>query len=142
MMFDQTPDRARREQMSRVLRYVHFDWNNKIVEIKESFLGFIEILGKDAKSISEAILKSLENDGIDLDNCRSQCYGNAGHKLRVRKLITDKNPKSLFTNCDNHSLNLCCVHASHEKSLNLQPFSQLLSVFVHFSRAQIYDGQL
>ena len=74
MMFDETPDGIRWEQMSRVLRYVHIDWNNKTVEIKESFLGFIEVLGKDAKSISEAILKSLENYGINLDNRRFQCY--------------------------------------------------------------------
>ena len=94
---DETPDRARREQMSRILRYVHIDWKSKTVEIKESFLGFIEILGKDAKSISEAILKSLENDGIDLDNCRSQCYDNVavvlGHISGVQKFITDKNPE-------------------------------------------------
>ena len=74
MMFDETPDGIRWEQMSRVLRYVHIDWNNKTVEIKESLLGFIEVLGKDAKSISEAILKSLENYGINLDNRRFQCY--------------------------------------------------------------------
>ena len=74
MMFDETPDGIRWEQMSRVLRYVHIDWNNKTVEIKESFLGFIEVLGKDAKSISEAILKSLENYGINLDNPCFQCY--------------------------------------------------------------------
>ena len=61
---DETPDRAKREQMSRVLQYGHIDWNNKTAEIKESFLGFIEVLGKDVKSISEAVLKSLENDGI------------------------------------------------------------------------------
>lgn len=30
VMFVETPDRVRRDQMSRVLRYVHIDWNNKI----------------------------------------------------------------------------------------------------------------
>ena len=64
MMFDEIPDRARREQMSSVLRCNHIIWNNKTVEIKESFLGFIEVLGKDAKSISEAILKLFFNSLI------------------------------------------------------------------------------
>ena len=71
MMLGKTPDRARQEQMSSVLRYVHVDWNNKTVEIKASFLKFIEFLGKDVKSISEAVLKSLKNDELDLDNCCS-----------------------------------------------------------------------
>ena len=84
MMFGETPDRARWEQMPRVLRYVHIDWNKKTVEIKESFLGFNEVLGKDAKSIFAAVM--------------------AGHRSSVQKLIIDKNPKSIFTNCDNHSL--------------------------------------
>ena len=104
MIFYETPDRTRREQMSRFLRYVHIDWSDKTVEIKKSFLGFVEVLGKDAKSISEAFLKSLENDGIDLDNCRFQFYDNAtamsGHISGVQKLIIDKNPRSIFTNCD------------------------------------------
>ena len=119
VMFVETPDRVRRDQMSRVLRYVHIDWNNKTREIKESFLIFIEVLRKDAKPISEAIIKSLKNNGIDLDNCRSQCYDNAavmsGHISGVQKLITDKNLKSIFTNCDNHRLKLCGVDASHEE---------------------------
>ena len=86
MMFDEIPNRARREQMSRVLRYIHIDWNNKTVEIKESFLGFIEVLGKDTKLISN----SLENDGIDLDNCRSQCYDNADVRSYIRCTKVDR----------------------------------------------------
>ena len=144
MMFDKTSDRARWEQMSRVLRYVHIDWNNKTVVIKKSLEVFIEALGKDAKSISEAILKSLENDGIDLDNCRCQCYDNAvvmsGHVSGVQKLIIDKNSKSIFTNCDKTVIALTYVVFMHLiKSLNLKPLSKLLSVFRHFSCAQLYD---
>ena len=41
MVFDETMDRARRQQMSQGLRYVRIDWENKTAEIKESFLGFI-----------------------------------------------------------------------------------------------------
>ena len=69
---------------------------------------------------------------MDLDNCRCQCCDNAAatsdHISGVQKLITDKkNPKSAFTNCDNHSLNLCGVHASHE-----QP--KLAAFFAYFER--------
>ena len=114
MLFVETPDRARREQMSRGLHYVHIDWENKTAEIKESFL---EVLGKDSESIAEAITTCLENDRIPLENCRSQCYDNAavmsGHVSGVQKRILDQNSKTIYTNCDNHSLNFCGVHASH-----------------------------
>ena len=138
VMFVETPDRVRRDQMSRVLRYVHIDWNNKIREIKESFLRFIEVLRKDAKPFSEVIIKSLKNNGIDLDNCRSQCYDNAavmsGHISGVQKLITDKNLKSIFTNCDNHSLKLYGVDASHEE-LELATIFAAERLWTFFSRS-------
>lgn len=138
VMFVETPDRVRRDQMSRVLRYVHIDWNNKIREIKESFLRFIEVLRKEAKPISEAIIKSLKNNGIDLDNCRSQCYDNAavmsGHISGVQKLITDQNLKSIFTNCDNHSLKLYGVDASHEE-LELATIFAAERLWTFFSRS-------
>ena len=127
VMFVETPDRVRRDQMSRVLRYVHIDWNNKIREIKESFLRFIEVLRKDAKPFSEAIIKSLKNNGIDLDNCRSQCYDNAavmsGHISGVQKLI-----------CDNHSLKLYGVDASHEE-LELATIFAAERLWTFFSRS-------
>ena len=55
MMYDETPDKAKREQMPQVLRYVHVDWDAKTVKIKESFLGFIETFGRDAVSIVNVI---------------------------------------------------------------------------------------
>ena len=79
-----------------------------------------------------------------MDNCRSQCYDNAavvsGHISGVQKLIIDKNLKSIFTNCDNHSLNLCGVHASHEEP-ELVTFLAAVERLWTFFRAQLYDGQ-
>ncbi len=46
-MFDTTPDHAHREQMSEIVRYVDINFDKKkTVQIKESFLGFIQISGK------------------------------------------------------------------------------------------------
>ena len=64
MMYDETPDKAKRKQMSQVLRYLHIDWDAKTVKIKESFLGFIETFGKDAVSIVNFITSQLGKDGI------------------------------------------------------------------------------
>ena len=104
-------------------------------------LGFIEVLGKDAKSISEAILKSLENNGIDLNNCQSQCDDNAvlmsGHISGVQKFIRDKNPKSIFTDCDNHSFNLWGVYASHVEPELATFFAAVERLCLIFSRSTL-----
>ncbi|KAJ6660909.1 hypothetical protein lerEdw1_017066 [Lerista edwardsae] len=83
-LFDTTPDLAHREQMSKVVRYVEVDFQKKTVHVTESFLGFIQISQKDAESLVQNILKRLEDDGMDLQDWRSQCYDNAavmaGHR--------------------------------------------------------------
>ncbi|KMQ86410.1 zinc finger mym-type protein 1-like protein [Lasius niger] len=72
-MFDSTPDEAHREQMSEVVRYVEIDFEKKTVRVRESFLDFIQISQKNAKSLVEDILKQLEKDEMELQDCRSQC---------------------------------------------------------------------
>ncbi len=95
----------------------------KTVQINESFLGFIQISGKDAASLVQEILKQLEKDNINLQDCRSQCYDNgavmAGHKTGVYQRIKEKNNMVIFVNCDNHSLNLVGVHAAKEEVIIL-----------------------
>jgi hypothetical protein len=53
------------------------NFKSKKVIIKEAFLGFIEVQAKDAASLEDVILDSLNTDNISLANCRSQCYDNA-----------------------------------------------------------------
>ena len=83
----------------------------------------------------------MENNGIDLDNCRSQCYDNAalmsGHISSVKTLIIDKIPKSIFTNCYNHSLNLCVVHASHVEPEYSTFFAAVERLWTLFSRSTL-----
>ncbi|CAN8026749.1 unnamed protein product [Ixodes persulcatus] len=66
-MFDTTPDQAHREQMSEVVRYVDVDFDKKSVKVRK----------KDAESFIEVILSKLEEDKMNLEDCRSQCYDNA-----------------------------------------------------------------
>ncbi|XP_053146859.1 uncharacterized protein LOC128342856 isoform X2 [Hemicordylus capensis] len=73
LMFDSTPDLAHREKTSQVVRYVQIDYERTTVRVRESFLGFIQLSRKDAESLTEDILKKLEKDGMELQDCRSQC---------------------------------------------------------------------
>ena len=135
ILFDSTPDISHTEQMSQVIRYVKID--NRNVEVKESFLGFIPLSGKKADSITQEIVQSLEKDGLDLKLCRSQGYDNAttmsGIYTGVQTRIKKFNPKAIFVPCANHSLNLCGVHAFGSVSVCVTFFGTLESVYTFFS---------
>ena len=132
--------------MSQVMRYVHIDYEMKTVCVKETFLGFIEIYEKDAGAVSSAILKKLESDGIDIQGCRSQCYDNAavmsGHLSGVQIRILEKNPKAIFANCDNHSLNLCGVHAASVAPEMETFFDTVERIWTFFSKSTYRWRQL
>ena len=116
IIFDSTSDQAHREQVTEVVRYVDIDFDKKIVCVKKSFLGFLQLHQKDAASFVEVIMQQLQKDDIKIENCRSQCYDNAAvmaeHRNRVQQRIYKKNKQAVFVNCDNHSLNLVGVHAA------------------------------
>ena len=139
LMFDSTPDQAHREQMSEVVRYVEVNFETKTVRVRESFLGFIEIKQKDAKSLVDVIMKQLEADEMDIGDCRSQCYDNAavmaGHKSGVSQRIKEKNNLAMFVNCDNHSLNLVGVHAAKQDALMVTFFGTIEALYVFFARS-------
>ena len=104
-----------RRTVSEILRYEHIDENGK-VKIKEVFLGFFQTDKKDAGSLVNKILQKLEQDKISIIDCRGQTYDNAavmaGVRGGVKQKILEVNPKAVFVNCENHSLNLAYVHAS------------------------------
>ena len=58
LLLDTTPDVGHREQMSQIIRYVDVDFVNKKIEVKESFIGFINIHAKDAASINTCTWRS------------------------------------------------------------------------------------
>ena len=110
MMFDTTPDVSHNEQMSQVLRFVDVDNETKTAVVKEVFIDFIEIHEKSAESIAKEITSKLEQDNLDLNDCRRQTYDNAatmsGKVSGVQKLISQKNPKAKFVNCDMQHQNM------------------------------------
>ena len=135
IIFDSTPDVSHKDQMSEVLRYVKMDENE--VKVEESFLRFIETKGKSAEEISGLILRELENDGIQIGDCRGQVFDNAavmaGHRSGVQKRISEINPKALFVPCTNHSLNMACVHAASAAVHSVTFFGTLDRLFSFFS---------
>ena len=59
-MLDSTPDLAHPEQLSQVIRYVNVDYKKKKVQVKETFVDFLQLKEKDAASIVNTICEKLE----------------------------------------------------------------------------------
>ncbi|CAF1185961.1 unnamed protein product, partial [Didymodactylos carnosus] len=86
VIVDCTPDVSHKEQMSIVARYVHIEraaeGNNASVEIKESFVEFINIVDTTGAKMTEEILNSLKQNDLSIMNLRGQGYDN-GTNMRV-----------------------------------------------------------
>ena len=136
LMLDSTPDVSREDQIAEILRYVHIN-ENKDVEIKEVFLGFFQVSEKNAASLVKSVIEKLSDDGIDLNDCRGQAYDKAavmsGVRTGVQKRILEINPQAQFINCENHSLNLACVHAAEVHPTVVTFFGIMDKIFVFFS---------
>ena len=80
----------------------------------------------DAKKLEKAI-----------EDCRGQAYDNAavmsGVRTGVQKRISEINPHAQFINCENHSLNLACVHAAEVHPAVVTFFGIMDTIFVFFS---------
>ena len=124
---------------SQIVRYVHIS-----DDIKEVFLGYFQVSGKDAQSLANAILRELEENKIPIQNCRGQSYDNAavmaGHRGGVQQKIMEINNKAEFVNCENHSLNLACVLASETDPVVITFFGTIERVFTFFHHP-LYDGK-
>ena len=102
LMFYLAPDQAHNEQLSEEARYMKVDFERKTIRVRESLLGFIQISSKDAESLVEDILKQLEKNEMELQDCQSQCYDNAavmaGPRRGVNQRISEKNNLAMFVN--------------------------------------------
>ncbi|XP_026482738.1 uncharacterized protein LOC113390967 [Ctenocephalides felis] len=75
IIFDSTPDISHKDQTSQISRHVVIDGSE--VKVVESFIDFVETKRKTAGEITNMILTKLENDGLDIKDCRGQAYDNA-----------------------------------------------------------------
>ena len=84
----------------------------------------------------ETVIEKLNDDGIDLNDCRGQAYNNSavmsGLQTGVQKRILEINSLAQFINCENYSLNLACVHAA-EVHPTVLTFFGIMDNFFFFS---------
>ena len=68
MLFDSTPDISHTDQMTQIIRYVVIQEGT--VQILESFIDLIPLKGKTSEDITKMILQELDNDGLNINDCR------------------------------------------------------------------------
>jgi len=117
---DSTQDVSVMDQLSLCIRYVYKG------EVQERFLNMLEVKSSTGEEQYKLVKKSLESLSIDLKNLISGQY--SGLQAHLKK----DSPKSIFTHCHAHVLNLiigditnCCI-----PSQNLFEYCQQTAVFV------------
>lgn len=78
IIVDSTPDISHTDQLAFIFRYVS---NNG--EPVERFLKFLANSGHKSKDLADAVFMVLEENDIDINNCRGQSYDNASNMSGV-----------------------------------------------------------
>ena len=107
-------DISHTDQISFICRYVVVE--DKEVEVRESFLGFITEHWKTAHDIKKMILDRLEKKKLAFKKCWGIGFDNAvciaGAHSGVQRLLRNINGKAKCVSFSYHSLNLSGVHAT------------------------------
>ena len=117
LSIDSTPDIAHIDQLTIVLRYCLSNGS-----VFERFLGFIPIEHHDGHYLFQMVNNFLQENALEIGNCRSQCYDNARNMSSIYSGVQSRfrqvNKFAEWVPCAGHSLNLigsttaeCCLHA-------------------------------
>ena len=107
---DSTPDITHVDQLTFILRYVSPEGC-----IEERFVKFLPIESYAGEALFNSVMNVLEEMGIDINNCRGQCYDNAsnmsgaykGVQARIKQIST----LAQWVPCAAHTLNLVGVNS-------------------------------
>ena len=110
ILADEAADISNKENLSMVIRFV-----DSTKTIREEFVGcYVCEIGTAGAAIKELIVKAITDLGLNMDDCRGQCYdgaGNmAGRSIKWSFFSYQTNTReSNFVHCMNHRLNLCNI---------------------------------
>lgn len=134
LILDCTPDISHQEQMSIILRSVSLKGQP---EIKEHFLGFVNVEATTGLNLTTVILDKLADLKIPFDNCRGQAYDNGanmkGKHQGVQARLLRMNPRAVFVPCGAHTLNLIIADAAKSSKDAVGFFGYVQKLFTFFS---------
>lgn len=106
ILADESADISGKEQLSIGIRFYDCKENN----VREEYMGFVEIEKMDAKTIAHEINKFITSLNIDVNKCVGQGYDGcatmAGKDGGVQKILRETYKKGLYFHCACHKLNL------------------------------------
>lgn len=89
------------------------------------------------ESLSNLILKRLEEFNLLFEDCRGQSYDNGanmkGKSKGVQARLLKQNPRALFVSCGSHTLNLVVADAAKSSTDAINYFGNLQRIFTLFS---------
>lgn len=110
IMVDETTDLSNTEQLVLCIRYV-----DDCLNVHEEPVGLYSLESTTANSIMMTIQDILLRMNLRINNCRGQCYDDAsnmsGAKSGVCTRIRELEPRSIYTHCYGHALNLATQDA-------------------------------
>ncbi|KAL0147911.1 hypothetical protein M9458_056788, partial [Cirrhinus mrigala] len=108
-------------------------------EVKEYFLGYVEVFETTGLNLSNVILDKLQELQIPFENCRGQAYDNGanmkGKSQGVQARLLKQNPRALFVPCGAHSMNLVIADAAKASKDAVGYFGYVQKLFTFFSGA-------
>ncbi|XP_049829051.1 zinc finger MYM-type protein 1-like [Schistocerca gregaria] len=136
IILDCTPDISKVEQMTVVVRFVQETRLDGVydVPIWEHFLGFLPVPDSSSSTLTQVVLKLLENlKKILLCNMREQGYDNGanmkGKKSGLQKRISDTNKRACYVPCNSHSWNLVVNDAAMSSKHAVSMFSTVKRLY-------------
>ena len=113
LMLDETTDVSNKEQVVVVLQQVSSD-----LIVSEEFLGLHEAPSTDALTLTTIAKNAMQDLCLPLAKLRGQCYDGAscmkGGKSGVAQRIREEKPRTVYTHCYRHSINLAACDAVKE----------------------------
>lgn len=143
IILDTTQDISKKDQLSICIRYVNVNENQntpvKNLQIKESFLGFIEMQQQTSQNFENVVLDSLKNMNINIEKCRGQGYDGAanmsGKYSGLQARIKNKVPTADYIHCAAHNLNLV-LNDSVQNIVEIRNFyGHLETIYLFFSQS-------
>ncbi|KAK4884273.1 hypothetical protein RN001_000544 [Aquatica leii] len=83
VIFDCTPDISHKEQTSLTIRYVSKKSDD--INIEESFITYQVAEETTGEALTDLIFKEIAKCGLNIKNCRGQCYDNAANMAGIHK---------------------------------------------------------
>ena len=109
VMADECTDVATLEQMSMCIRFVDESTPDQ-PQVREEFVGFVQLDRTSVAFISEAILQFLKDCNLNISNLHGQGYDGASVMASkvsgVSTQILEAQPRAMYHHCRGHNLNL------------------------------------